>query len=310
MTRHSMAWLRRGVASLLLLVTAASITVLLLCWRSFLGLCLDWWQSRPSLAVLAAVTALLFAVGLLNLVRTVLGELHAHLLWQRMLKSHDVLPYGRDVSLVESRQFFVFTRGLLRPKTYCSSAFLFASGRKEQQAVLEHEAAHRSRRDPLRRTLWRMLSAALFFLPLLPALERAALTDQECRADGAALVAGHHPGTLLAAVRRAVRHGGTLPYPSASAAFAVHPDLVVRCRILAGEPVSRPVPSRALLGTFAVLAVMLGSIVVLPRSTSAAAQNICEEVAPAQRSRSAMSAWPVTRTPAATTDRALFHSEP
>lgn len=308
MSWRATLWLRRGSALFLLFLAGASIGILLARWQSLLVLCLDWWHRHPLLAVLAAGTALLSVAGLLNLLRAAAGEFRAQNLWRKMLVSHRVLPYRKDVFLVRSGRFFVFTRGLLRPRTYCSSTFLEDSTSKEQEAVFEHEATHRSRRDPLRRTIWRLLAATLFFFPLVLELERAALTAEECLADSAALATGHDRHTLLAAVRRALRHGGTLPYALASAPFAAHPDLLVRCRILAGESVPRRTPPRMLLATLVVLAVMLGSITLLPIPSSATEQNICRElIHSSQRNSSMTPAW---LSSAPMTDAVLFSSEP
>lgn len=310
MSRDRATLLRRGSVVLVLLFLGVSTVVMLTRWQSLLTLCVDWWHRRPFLTALSAGIALLVVAGALNLFRVAASELRAHLVWKKMLGAHDVRVSGGGVFVVQSGQFFVFTQGLAHPRTYCSSTFLRVSTPRERMAVLEHEAAHRSRRDPLRKILWHLLSATLFFLPLLKTLERSALTDEECRADAAAVAAGHDPCALLAAVRRAVQHGGTLPFRLASVAFAASPDLLVRCRVLAGEPVSRRASPRALLTTSAILATILGSMVLMPKSSNAVEQNICRRTSMLERNRSVLPSGmdvPASRVPVNTV---LLRSEP
>jgi len=85
-----------------------------------------------------------------------------------------------------------------------SSGLLGSASQGELRAVLEHERYHVCNLDPLKLLLLRVLSGALFFLPVLSSLRARYLTGRELAADRRAVVTcGRRPlvGALLKVVR-------------------------------------------------------------------------------------------------------------
>jgi Zn-dependent protease with chaperone function len=80
-----------------------------------------------------------------------------------------------------------FCAGLFRPRIYLSDATLALLSPAELDAVLAHESHHASYRDPLRIFFARMLSDALFFLPVLRRLSDRYAALAELAADSAAV---------------------------------------------------------------------------------------------------------------------------
>lgn len=94
---------------------------------------------------------------------------------------------GVAVTVVAGAKPQAFCAGYLRPAVYVSEGVLRLSG-DELVAVVTHEEHHRRRRDPLRILLARVVSAALFFVPVLRRLERRYEALAELAADDAAAV--------------------------------------------------------------------------------------------------------------------------
>ena len=136
------------------------------------------------------------------------------------------------------------------------------------EAVLAHEAAHVTRRDPLRLSLLRFLACMLFYIPALRRLADDLADEAEIDADDAA-VARSEPlvlaSAMLALASWAVPRGvsGAVPSLLAGSAVAFQPfapfqrvDLLERrVRRLAGEPttVGTHVTRRSLGGAGATL---------------------------------------------------------
>lgn len=87
-----------------------------------------------------------------------------------------------------------FCAGYLRPSVYVSQGALKLLSTPELKAVLAHEHHHRLRRDPLRFAVGRILSQAVFFLPVLRSLRDRYADLAEVNADRAAVraSAGRH----------------------------------------------------------------------------------------------------------------------
>src|SRR6185436_14597908 len=60
-----------------------------------------------------------------------------------------------------------FTAGWFRPRIYVAASVVTSLSQAELGAVIAHEAAHVSRRDPLRSSLLRFLADILFYIPAL-----------------------------------------------------------------------------------------------------------------------------------------------
>jgi Zn-dependent protease with chaperone function len=87
-----------------------------------------------------------------------------------------------------------FCAGYLRPSVYISQGALELLSTPELDAVLAHEHHHRLVRDPLRFAFGRILSQALFFVPVLRLLRDRYADLAEVNADRAAIraSAGRH----------------------------------------------------------------------------------------------------------------------
>jgi Zn-dependent protease with chaperone function len=91
------------------------------------------------------------------------------------------------VTVIDDAEPLAFCAGYLRPAVYISRRTLEVLCDDELEAVLAHEYHHRRVRDPLRLAFARVVSQALFFLPVLRSLgERYGLVA-ELKADEAAV---------------------------------------------------------------------------------------------------------------------------
>lgn len=145
--------------------------------------------------VALAVAALLGAVAYRG-ARSLARELRA----QRRFLAHVVGPTrgatvaGTAVRLFPSDAAHTFCAGILRPRIYLSTAARTRLSTSELEAVLAHESHHRSRRDPLRLMLARVLADALFFLPALRRVcDRYAALAEVAADEAAVLRAGERP---------------------------------------------------------------------------------------------------------------------
>jgi Zn-dependent protease with chaperone function len=93
-----------------------------------------------------------------------------------------------------------FCTGLWRPRLYLSDATLAVLTDAELDAVLAHEQHHLRHRDPLRIFFARMLSEALFFLPVLRRLSERYAALAELAADAAAVRRTNDPAPLASAL--------------------------------------------------------------------------------------------------------------
>jgi Zn-dependent protease with chaperone function len=151
-----------------------------------------------------ALAALALADGLVlwRLGPSLWRQAHA----QRRLRALPVLGRrevgAHGVTVVRDRRPLAFCAGLLRPALYVSDAALARLGEPELRAVIEHEAHHARRRDPLRQLAAQTVADAFGFLPPLRGLARstAALADLAADAAAVAAVGSRAPlaGALLA----------------------------------------------------------------------------------------------------------------
>lgn len=139
-----------------------------------------------SLAVLA-----LAAIGVAAIVRGAVSatrQLSAH---RRLMAAVAVRGRrsigGVEVTVIAGAAPQAFCAGYLRPRIYLSTGAL-ALAPSEVAAVVAHEAHHEARRDPLRLLVARILSAGLFFLPVLRRLGHRYERLAELAADDAASV--------------------------------------------------------------------------------------------------------------------------
>ena len=81
-----------------------------------------------------------------------------------------IASFGLDVShivLIQSTQPLIFCYGFLQPRICLSTGLVDFLSTKQLQAAFQHEDYHRQQWDPLRILLVEMVSAMLFFLPVI-----------------------------------------------------------------------------------------------------------------------------------------------
>ncbi len=100
--------------------------------------------------------------------------------WQAAAASG--LNPGR-VHVVDGLPNPAFTVGLISPRVYVASRLELILSQPELEAVIAHEAAHVTRRDPLRVGACRFLSLTLFWLPALRRLADDVADEVEIEAD-------------------------------------------------------------------------------------------------------------------------------
>jgi Zn-dependent protease with chaperone function len=162
------------------------------------GLTVTYPALNAAAAVLLAL-ALLGAFVLITAVRETWHQLRASRHFLRRLPIVGPLPDRPEVHVVDDPAPEAFCAGFLRPRVYVSRGALELLNANELSAVLEHEHHHRRMRDPLRLASARVLSRALFFLPVLHPLHHSYADLAEVHADRAALQADANGRSALAA---------------------------------------------------------------------------------------------------------------
>jgi Peptidase family M48 len=123
---------------------------------------------------------------------------------QRRLRRLPVLERrevaGHAVTVVRDARPLAFCAGLLRPALYVSDSALARLREPELRAVIEHEAHHARRRDPLRLLAAQTAADAFGFLPPLRGLARSTATLADLAADEAAVAAVGSRAPLAAAL--------------------------------------------------------------------------------------------------------------
>lgn len=106
---------------------------------------------------------------------------------------------GHDVVRVDSAMAAAFCAGIVRPRIYVTEGTWQMLTPPQLEAVVHHEAYHRGRREPLRQCVRDAFAAALFFVPVLRAVEHRVRVMEELYADAAALRAARGDRRPLAA---------------------------------------------------------------------------------------------------------------
>jgi Peptidase family M48 len=243
-------------------------------WHAMLQACLDpaAVPLRPPLILVALVVLFGFAV-LLRGVRGVWRQARAQRRLLRALRVVGPHPRHGDVTVVGDEVPRAFCAGYLRPRVYVSSGALRVLGDESLAVVLAHERQHRATRDPLRFAVTRVLSEALFFLPVLGRLGEDCAGLAELDADAAALrsCAGDRSVVAVAMLSFAEPTG----YP---AAVGIAPERVDH---LAGEaPQWRPPRQLLAIGVgtsagLAAVALLMHGIVASPIALSALSAQLC-----------------------------------
>lgn len=129
---------------------------------------------------------------------------------------------------------FAFCRGLATPVIYVSIGLIELLDQEELSAVLAHEEAHASGRDPLRVLAARFLAGTLLFLPIARLLEEQYVLSLEFKADRRAADAISLPHLASALLKLLEVPSGDTP---ARASLAIHPteERIRRLTAEAGE---------------------------------------------------------------------------
>ena len=155
--------------------------------------------ANAAAVALFALAALGVAVLFVSL-RGAWRQVRAHRRLVRALPVAGSLPGHPAVCVVDVAAPLAFCAGWLHPRIYVSTGTLSRLSESELRAVLAHEHHHRARRDPLRLAVGRVLSQALFFLPVLRPLHERYGDVAELTADAAALEATGRAGPLASAM--------------------------------------------------------------------------------------------------------------
>ena len=149
------------------------------------------------------------------------------------------------VNVITDSRPQAFCAGYLRPSVYVSRRTVDLLTDDQLDAVLAHEQHHRRLRDPLRLACGRILSEALFFIPVLKSLVAREADVAELRADHAAVCAREGGDAALASALLAFDDSG----PAGSA--GISPE---RVDALLGQPSQWRLPTWRLAASLLILA--------------------------------------------------------
>jgi Zn-dependent protease with chaperone function len=156
-----------------------------------------------------------------------------------------------------------FTVGLLAPRIYLAQELADRLTPDQLSAVVAHEGAHVTRRDPLRIFLLRLLACTLFWIPALRRLEEDVRDEAEVLADDVA--ARGRPLVLASAILALADWGRARIAPELTIGFHRDELLERRIRRLTGEEAPRQshVTRRSIVGAVFVLSLCWSSGVVM-----------------------------------------------
>jgi hypothetical protein len=155
----------------------------------------------PSVNVAAAALLLLaiLGAGVLRIaLRSLWRQCRAFRAFSARVGPVESLPRAPGVRVIADTGVQAFCAGYLRPVVYVSRRTVDLLSEDELDAVLAHEQHHRRLRDPLRLACGRILSEALFFIPVLRSLTDREADVAELRADHAAVCARNGGEAALA----------------------------------------------------------------------------------------------------------------
>jgi hypothetical protein len=168
----------------------------------------------PTLNIAAAILLALAVLGVVVLSIALRSSWRQRRSYRSFLRQIDVLGslHGNPtVTVIEGSTPQAFCAGYLRPAVYVSRGTVELLSAEELHAVLAHEHHHLQARDPLRFAVARILSQALFFLPVLRALGNRYGELAEMTADDAAVRSSRGQAGPLASALLAF-HGGGPPH--------------------------------------------------------------------------------------------------
>lgn len=198
-------------------------------------------------AALLLVIAATGAAGIILGLRASWRQVRAYQSLVAQIGTVEALDKDPRVNVIADPLPQAFCAGYLRPRVYVSRRTLEILTEAELHAVLAHEHHHRRVRDPLRLAYARILSEALFFVPVLPSLSERYADLAELRADHAAVRANAGEPAPLASALLAFDQSGP---PGAG---GISPE---RVDSLLGEPIHWRLPPWLLAASLALLSGM------------------------------------------------------
>lgn len=138
------------------------------------------------------------------------------------------------VRIVDRLPTPAFTAGWWTPRVFVARSLADTLSPEELAAVLEHEAAHVTRRDPFTFAALRFISHILWWLPAVRNLSDDVVDEVELAADDRA--ATHHPLALASALLALANWRSRLPGPVTAPGIARVDLLDRRVLRLVGEP--------------------------------------------------------------------------
>jgi Zn-dependent protease with chaperone function len=173
-----------------------------------------------------------------------------------------VEPLDKDprVNVIADPRPQAFCAGYLRPRVYVSRRAVELLTEAELDAVLAHEHHHRRVRDPLRLAYARILSEAVFFLPVLRSLSERYAELAELSADHAAVAANAGEAAPLASALLAFDESGPPGAPGISSE---------RVDALLGEPIHWRLRSWLLAGSLVLLSGLTAVVWLVSGAASA-----------------------------------------
>lgn len=197
--------------------------------------------------------ALLFAVGGLGAaaiavaIRASWRQARRYRSFVAEIGAAEALARDPSVKVIADPRPQAFCAGYLRPAVYVSQRTVELLTEPELSAVLAHEYHHRRLRDPLRFAATRILSQALFFVPVLRPLSERYADVAELSADRAAVSAGEGHKAHLASALLVFDDNGP---PDVA---GVSPE---RVDSLLGHPPSWRLPAWLLAGSLGILSAL------------------------------------------------------
>jgi Peptidase family M48 len=210
--------------------------------------------------VLLLVLGTFSAAVIATTVRSAWRQVTAHRRFTAVLEPVEALDRDPTVSVIRDPRPQAFCAGYLRPSVYVSRRTVELLGDAELDAVLAHEDHHRRVRDPLRIACGRVLSEALFFVPVLKSLCERYADVAELSADRAAVRASAGSEAPLASALLAFDENAP---PGTS---GISPE---RVDSLLGQPTRWRPPVRLLAGSVAALGALTVVIWLISESARA-----------------------------------------
>jgi Zn-dependent protease with chaperone function len=152
--------------------------------------------------VALAILGLVDAVVLWRTVPSLARQMRAHRRLRGLPVAGRRTVAGHAVTIVHDLRPLAFCAGLLRPALYVSDAALARLTPAQLGAVVEHEAHHARRRDPLRLAVAQVAADGFGFLAPLRRLPTSQAAIADLAADAAAVAALGTPQPLAAAMVR------------------------------------------------------------------------------------------------------------